>query len=228
MPKEFEPSQISQIRTRDGSPTLYNPYFDEHYHSLHGARQESEHVFIDAGLKAISTQNSFIRIFELGFGTGLNAWLTCMVAEELQKKIHYVSLELYPLPTDIWQELHYTDEANLKERDLFTQLHEADWDKAIEVADHFVLEKRMTDYLAFVPAHSFDLIYFDAFAPEAQSDLWTLDAMKRLRSWCNPGAVFVTYSAKGDVRRALMQAGFEVEKLPGPPGKREMLKGRAN
>lgn len=224
MKQSFDPEQLDLISTKDGSPTYYHPYFDEHYHSVHGARQESQHVFIEAGFKAAFSTSSSLRILEMGFGTGLNAWLTWQIAKLVEKRVEYVTLELYPLLQSQWEALSYT-EADQKAD--FQRLHQVSWEERHQLDDWFTLKKVSIDFLAYQPLEEpFELIYFDAFAPSAQPELWTVEAMKRVFGWCKPGAVFVTYSAKGDVRRALLSAGFEVEKLPGPPGKREMLRAR--
>ncbi|MEL6670696.1 MAG: tRNA (5-methylaminomethyl-2-thiouridine)(34)-methyltransferase MnmD [Bacteroidota bacterium] len=213
---------ISHVVTKDGSSTLYAPRFDEHYHSRHGAMQESQHVFLKMGWDALAEDLQEVRLLEMGFGTGLNAWLTRQVCAP--RKLHYVGLEAYPLEEKLWRTLNYGQEGGGAMDEALEQLHRAPWEEAVALDDHFTLEKREVDLLAFDPDQSFHLVYFDAFAPLAQPELWTEEVMQKLYQMMEPGGIWVSYCAKGDVRRALQAAGFTVEKLPGPPGKREMLR----
>lgn len=214
-----------QVRqTEDGSSTLYVAELNEHYHSIHGAVQESLHVFIDAGLRRCSS--SEISIFELGFGTGLNALLTAIEAERCNVKIHYHSIEKYPVPESIVSQLNYTrDNASLTDyAELFAQLHGAKWDDMVKLSDNFYLHKILGDASDGLFPQGLDLVYFDAFAPDKQPELWDDSIFKMLYSSMNAGASLVTYCAKGALKRSLRAAGFVVEGLPGPPGKREMTR----
>ena len=214
---------VRHIITSDGSSTLFSPVFDQHYHSVHGAIQESMHVFIQAGLQALPQDLQEVRVFEMGFGTGLNALLTCMHREG--RSIHYVAIEAYPISPEQANELNYISQLPSEETTTrFAPLHTAEWEQAVEIEAGFVLEKRQVELHAFSAEQGFDVIYFDAFAPTSQPDLWTDEVMEKMAGMLNPGGLFVTYSAKSSVRRGLQQAGLEVEKIPGPPGKREMLR----
>jgi tRNA U34 5-methylaminomethyl-2-thiouridine-forming methyltransferase MnmC len=214
-------------QTADGSHTLYVPELDEHYHSVNGAVQESLHVFIDAGLKQLSS--SKINILEIGFGTGLNAFLTFLYASKTQANIVYTALELYPLPPDIICRLNYTTGHPSEEAAVFAKLHEADWNKPVLISPAFTLEKRLSDLTCLDGMGTdelFDLIYFDAFAPDKQPEMWTQAIFSYLYKHTATDGVLTTYCAKGCVRRMLQLAGYTVERLPGPPGKREMLRAK--
>ncbi|MEL6134680.1 MAG: tRNA (5-methylaminomethyl-2-thiouridine)(34)-methyltransferase MnmD [Bacteroidota bacterium] len=216
-------AKVNHTLSKDGSSTLWAPDFDEHYHSVHGALTESEHVFIEAGLQYVEEKETPLYIFEMGFGTGLNALLT--LVHRSNRPIYYTSLELYPLKEAQWQSLNYGEAVDHPKAEAWLQkLHQAAWNTYVEIEEGFFLNKQEADLLAYEGEEKMDLIYFDAFAPSSQPQLWTADVMQELYKLANPGAVFTTYSAKGDVRRALLGAGFEVEKIPGPPGKREMLR----
>lgn len=206
--------------TKDGSSTLYSAQFDQHYHSVHGAVQESQHVFLEMGL-AECQQNRPIRLLEMGFGTGLNALMTAMQAA---MPVHYLSLEAFPISPAQQSELNYGK--LLQAEQLFESLHAAAWNTSVEITPTFTLEKREELLKDFEGTTQIDLVYWDAFAPGAQPELWTEEVFHSVLSWMNPGGILTTYCAKGDVRRAMIAAGFEVEKVPGPPGKREMLRAR--
>jgi len=211
--------------TADGSHTLFMPSLNEHYHSVNGAVQESTHVFIQAGLHHCAKED--IHILEIGFGTGLNAFLSLMDVEESSRAICYTGVEVYPLDASIIENLNYSQNYPLKEQNLFYKLHDAEWEKEIQITPNFYLTKIETDFTKLdLPADkgNFDLIYFDAFAPDKQPDMWTQDIFDNLYSITNANGILVTYCAKGVVRRMMQQAGFIVERLPGPPGKREMLR----
>ena len=217
-------SNIKHIITRDGSSTLYAPDFDEHYHSLHGAIQESMYVFIEKGLNELAHLEQ-VSVLEMGFGTGLNALLTYL--ETPGKTIHYTSVELYPLVDEQVNLLNYANElSNPEASEVFLRLHQAKWEDYQPIGNHFHLKKIKAEFEHFQTQDKFDLVYFDAFAPAVQPELWSDEIMQRMYDRLNPGGIFVTYSAKGSVKRGLMKAGFLVEKMPGPPGKREMLRGR--
>jgi len=211
------------ILTEDGSNTLYVPEIDECYHSSHGAIQESRHIFIEAGLKHCSKKE--IRVLEIGFGTGLNAFLTLIEAEGCGKKIQYTSLEKYPLEVDKALKLNYPEELSPENRDVFEKLHTSDWDQDIQINTSFILKKIETDFTCYTFDNQFDVVYFDAFSPEKQPEMWIEDLFKKIFDHCNPEAILTTYCAKGVVRRAMQAAGFTVERLAGPLGKREILRG---
>jgi len=222
--------------TEDGSHTLYVPELDEHYHSTHGAIQESMHVFIDAGLRHCNKEH--IHLLEIGFGTGLNGLLTLLEAEKLQKKVFYHTLERYPLAEAAAMQLNYPEQIatgaktapvvdDKKTTRMFHLLHQSPWERATAITPSFTLLKEETDFShpeQFQPPRQYDLIYFDAFAPEKQPEMWREAIFQRLSTLCGDDAILTTYCAKGAVRRMLQSASFTVERLPGPPGKREMLR----
>lgn len=208
--------------TEDGSHTLFVPEIDECYHSSHGAVQESMHIFIKTGLKQCAKQE--INILEIGFGTGLNAFLTMLEAEKTQKMIHYTTLELFPVETEKACRLNYPELVSPENKSAFEQLHTSSWNERIQITQHFELLKIETDFTSYNFQDTFDVIFFDAFSPEKQPEMWTEKQFIKLYQSSNNDAVLTTYCAKGAVRRAMLQAGFSVERLPGPPGKREMLR----
>jgi len=209
--------------TEDGSHTLFSPIVNECYHSQHGAIQESEHIFIKAGWEQCSKED--IRIFEVGFGTGLNAFLTLLKAEEDNKKVHYTALEYYPVENEIVEKLNYFDFLAEGRKADFLKLHAVSWNKQEKITPYFTLEKIKADFTEYEPSDSHDLFYFDAFSPEKQPEMWTQECFESLYAHANSDAVLVTYCSKGVVRRAMQAAGFKVERLSGPPGKREILRG---
>jgi len=209
--------------TEDGSHTLYLPEMDEHFHSVHGAIQESVHVFINNGLKRC--QQPEIHLLEVGFGTGLNALLSFLNRQD--KIIHYYSLEKYPLTEAEFCQLNYAQAYSPEVQANFLKMHQSPWEQPIEIAANFKLTKLNCDLrtadLSELPA--FDLVYFDAFAPGKQPDMWSDAIFQKISLQCKPGAIITTYCAKGDIRRSLQKNGFAMQRLPGPPGKREMLYG---
>lgn len=211
--------------TEDGSHTLFVPELNEHYHSTHGAIQESVHVFIDAGLQ--HCQKNEVNTLEIGFGTGLNAFLTLLEAEKASKKIDFTSLELYPISLADAEKLNYSELISPAHKIDFLKLHSVDWGKWEQITLYFSLLKEQIDFsnpVNYFPENKFDIIYFDAFAPEKQPEMWTQEIFDKIFSICAPEAILTTYCAKGVVRRMLQTSGFIVERLPGPPGKREMLR----
>lgn len=211
--------------TEDGSHTLYVPEMDEHYHSTHGAIQESMHVYIDAGLRHCKAAE--VNLLEVGFGTGLNAFLTLLGAEILQKRIHYTTLELYPVTATNAASLNFCDLIDPSRRDTFEQLHTAEWETWVQISPLFWLKKvkmDLRDLPVNPPDAPFDLIYYDAFAPEKQPEMWRQEIFNKLFSLSRDNALLTTYCAKGVVRRMLQSTGYNVERLPGPPGKREILR----
>jgi tRNA U34 5-methylaminomethyl-2-thiouridine-forming methyltransferase MnmC len=213
------------IITEDGSHSLYMPELKESYHSVHGAIQESMHVFIEAGLKEIFKTNKAIQVLEMGFGTGLNAFLTLIEAEKVSKSIQYTTLETNLLQNFIVKQLNYGSEIEHgKWKEYFSKIHNAPWEIFTTVSDYFSIKKNNKSVLEFNSICLFDLVYFDAFAPEVQPELWTADVFANIYSFMNRGGILVTYCCKGYVKRNMKQAGFTIEKLPGPPGKREILR----
>lgn len=213
------------VRTNDNSCTLFVPGLEQHYHSMHGAMQESLHVFIGAGFDLFKDTTETIHILEIGFGTALNAFLTLFEAKKLHLKVDYTALEKYPLSMEEMLQLNYGELLDTTEaKRTLTDLHQIKWEEKIPVTDFFSLRKIETDIKTYSAKEEYDLIYFDAFAPSAQPDLWTIDVFNHMYAALKPGGTLVTYCVKGDVRRTMKAAGFEVEKIPGPPGKREMAR----
>jgi tRNA U34 5-methylaminomethyl-2-thiouridine-forming methyltransferase MnmC len=216
------------VITGDGSHTLFIPELNEHYHSTFGAMTESVHVFVRNGLDCFAG-NSEISIFEAGFGTGLNALLTALRALRMGMKVRYFALEKYPVDPLMVDQLNYPQLLKDTENDaegLFSAVHHAEWETMTEIHPFFHLKKMKGDLCFFIPGENYDLIYFDAFAPDKQPEMWTDDILHRLVSAMKPGGIFTTYCVKGSVKRILKDCGLSVEKLPGPPGKREILRGR--
>lgn len=211
--------------TADGSVTIHLPEWNEQYHSKHGAIVEALHVFIASGLNDVIAKSptQHISILEMGFGTGLNAYLTLLHSIESKINIHYTGVEAYPIDSSEVGELNYAQLTNQSE-ETFLQLHEIPWDENVTISDHFQLHKQKKQFSEVQDENMYDLIYFDAFGPRVQPELWTEKIFMALFNSCRTGGVLVTYSAKGSVRRAMESVGFAVERLPGPPGKREMLR----
>ena len=212
------------IITSDGSTTIHLPAWNENYHSTHGAIQEAYHVFIEMGYKSMEKDD--FSILEIGFGTGLNAFITMLETAKDQRKIDYVGVEAYPVREDELLALNYVSELdtrNLSHK--FEEMHLTPWNKPQEVTPNFRLTKRQMFFHNLHDVDAFDLIYFDAFGARVQPDLWTEEIFALMFTALKPGGKIVTYAAKGSVRRAMQTVGFEVERLPGPPGKREMLRG---
>lgn len=219
------------IETADGSKTIFIPEWNEHYHSKHGAIQEAKHVFIKHGLEyTISSLADFdseskrntISILEIGFGTGLNAFLTILETQKLDVAIHYTGVEAFPVSAEELQGLNYTS-SNL-EQELFQTMHSLPWEKKGELTDNFSLLKQKKTFSEIEDESLYNLIYFDAFGVRVQPELWTEAIFEKMFKALKPKGVLVTYAAAGSVRRAMQAVGFTVERLPGPPGKREMLR----
>ena len=212
------------IQTADGSKTIELPEWNESYHSRHGAWQESQHVFIQMGLKHLAKDK--LVVLEMGFGTGLNAIQSLEYAEKKGTSIEYHSLEAFPLNESEWKAMEYdTLLSEPEHKAYYHQMHAADWEQMSSIGPHFQLVKYHKDIRTFLPPIQADLVFYDAFGPRVQPELWTEDIFKRLYELLAGGGVLTTYCAKGEVRRHLQKVGFEVERLPGPPGKREMLRG---
>jgi tRNA U34 5-methylaminomethyl-2-thiouridine-forming methyltransferase MnmC len=213
------------IITADGSSTIYLPKWDENYHSKHGAIQEAIHVFIKSGLSQFSNQK--IALLEIGFGTGLNSFITFLEAEKLNLKVDYVGVEAYPVTFEELEKLNYVSALNAtKYKAVFEEMYHQKWEEINNISNYFSLTKRQQFFNEIVDENVFDLIYFDAFGARVQPELWTEEIFEIMYKSLKKGGILVTYSAKGSVRRAMQAVGFLVEKLPGPPGKREMLRAR--
>lgn len=213
------------ITTSDGSTTIHIPEWNEQYHSKHGAIQEAYHVFIKNGLTLF--QNQKINVLEIGFGTGLNSFITFIEVEKLGLEVNYVGVEKYPISDDECSQLNYVAELNADDlAGTFKKIHSTSWEEKCILSNIFSLTKRNQDFKDIDDKHIFDLIYFDAFGARVQPELWTVDIFQKMFDALKSEGVLVTYAAKGSVRRAMVEVGFKVEKLPGPPGKREMLRGK--
>lgn len=212
------------VTTKDGSCTFFSDHFQETYHSVHGARGESEHVFIQYGLKALSPELSEISILETGLGTGLNLLLTFLQKQKTTANIHYEALELYPLPDNAIQAYIGHDAFISGHANIFNEIHNAPWNTQNSLSVNFDFIKKLEKIEDLCDLDKFDLIYFDAFAPDTQPELWTEEVMVKMFGALKHGGLLVTYCAKGQVRRNMKAAGFLVEKLPGPAGKREMTR----
>lgn len=222
---EKKTNNVETVMTADGSVTFRLPEMDETYHSVHGAVQESRHVFIEMGLKPLLDRKSGINILEMGFGTGLNALLTFLEAEKNQSPVAYYSLEKFPLTPLQYAQLNYAELLNAKNQ--WRQIVDTGWDEVTAINAYFSLQKISSGLETFVTNLKFDLIYYDAFAPRVQPELWTVEVFDKLSSLLVPEGKIVTYCAKGEVKRNFKAAGFVVETLPGPPGKREMIRATA-
>lgn len=213
-------------KTADGYDTIYLPQMDEHYHSVKGAYNESRHIFIDMGFRHCTSRHP--RIVEFGFGTGLNALLTAEEADRTMRDTTYIALELHPLPADIITSLNYAGHDDTRRKELFDSMHRAEWGRATALAPHFTLEKVLCDFTqasTWQDKAPFDIVYFDAFAPEKQQGIWTAQLFADIAASMAKGGTLVTYCSKGAVRRCLQSVGLDVERLPGPPGgKREILR----
>ncbi|WP_295981881.1 tRNA (5-methylaminomethyl-2-thiouridine)(34)-methyltransferase MnmD [uncultured Algibacter sp.] len=222
------------IITADGSSTIHIPEWDEQYHSKHGAIQEAYHVFIMHGLyHFISSEGvsesyktvSEVSILEIGFGTGLNTFITLLETEKLKSNIDYTGVEGYPVLADEINALNYTQTLNAGNRaKLFKAIHNVSWEEKHQICDGFTLIKRKQFFSEIDDTEAYNIIYFDAFGARVQPELWTESVFKIMYKALKTKGILVTYSAKGSVRRAMQAAGFTVERLPGPPGKREMLR----
>tara|TARA_Y100000385_G_scaffold249888_1_gene271612 strand:+ start:14094 stop:14768 length:675 start_codon:yes stop_codon:yes gene_type:complete len=216
----------SIITTSDGSTTIQIEEWNEQYHSIHGAVQEAQYVFIKMGLHHFINlhKTDKLRILEMGFGTGLNAFVTAIEARDHSVNIQYEGVEAYPVFEDELSQLNYTTLIAPDQQAMFDEMHAVSWEKLHSITVHFSLKKRQQFFSDIEDLSSFDLIYFDAFGARVQPELWSIAIFKRMFKALKPSGVLVTYAAKGSVRRAMQAVGFEVERLEGPPGKREMLR----
>lgn len=210
--------KLHTVVTKDGSLTVFNEDLGTHYHSVHGALQESLHIFIENGLKEL-THLPVVRILEIGFGTGLNALLSFLKKGNKQN-IEYTTLELYPISTEL---IHQLKKSYIHE-DLFESLHNSPWEIATKWQPDFTLIKKQISLTEFSSSDRFDLCYYDAFDPGVQPELWTEFLFQKIYSLMSEGGLLLTYCAKGEVKRAMRKAGFTVQRLQGPPGKRHIIK----
>ncbi|QXP53759.1 MULTISPECIES: tRNA (5-methylaminomethyl-2-thiouridine)(34)-methyltransferase MnmD [unclassified Cellulophaga] len=211
------------ITTSDGSTTIQIVDWNEQYHSIHGAIQEAYHVFIKKGLSLY--KDRAIAILEIGFGTGLNALITYIEAQNFNLKIDYTGVEAYPVSPEEIKQLNYIAQLEAQKFEgEFDTMHTSEWEKTVEISSTFSLLKQQKDFMQITDKAAYDLIYFDAFGARVQPELWTEEIFKIMYAALNINGVLVTYAAKGSVRRAMLSVGFEVERLDGPPGKREMLR----
>jgi tRNA U34 5-methylaminomethyl-2-thiouridine-forming methyltransferase MnmC len=221
-------NRVEIISTEDGSSSLINLDLNETYHSIHGAIQESRHVFIESGLKSLLqlSQAKEISILEIGFGTGLNALLTLLAAKDLNIKVYYEGIEAFPLPMETVAQLNYPDLLKSEESKIvFNSLHQTYWNQTQMITPNFHLRKcNIKIQEAKFEKGKFDLIYFDAFAPSKQPEMWEWSILQKVTEAMKPQGIFITYSAKGQLKRDLVSLGLSVEKIAGPPGKREMMR----
>jgi tRNA U34 5-methylaminomethyl-2-thiouridine-forming methyltransferase MnmC len=211
------------IQTLDGSTTIHLKEWDECYHSKHGAIQEAQHVFIKNGLSLFENQS--VSILEIGFGTGLNAFITFLEAKKLNQTIDYVGVEAYPVSAAEVLAMNYVAELNAGNKiQIFEKMHESNWDEKMLLNPDFELTKRKQFFDQIEDVEKFDLIYFDAFGYRVQPELWSTAIFQKMYDALKPKGKLVTYAARGVVKRSMIEVGFTVEKLAGPPGKREMFR----
>jgi len=215
------------MKTGDGSTTIHIPEWNEQYHSKHGAIQEANHVFIKMGLNEFLEQENLkeISILEIGFGTGLNALVTWAASKDKGVKINYNGVEAYPVAVEEVSQLNFANEiATVNAVTVFEKMHETAWEDFHEITEDFILKKQQKFFHEIEEHHAYDLIYFDAFGARVQPELWTVEIFEKMYKATKQNGVLVTYAAKGSVRRAMLEVGYKVERLQGPPGKREMLR----
>ncbi len=222
-----EKEVLEIVETKEGIHTLISNRLNEHYRSLHGSMQESMHVFIRNGLDALNKNLPEISLLEMGFGTGLNAILTYRENQILRKHIHYTTVEAFPLPSTVTDKLNYFEYFGKPLQPVFEKMHSSKWFENISF-ENFVLYKIQADMLELQLDGAFDLVYYDAFSPVHQPELWTFEVLHKIYDVCKNNAMLVTYCAKGDVKRTLKAVGFDVETLSGSKGKREMIRAIKN
>jgi len=211
------------IQTQDGSTTIHLPEWEESYHSKHGAIQEAYHVFIKSGLELFP--NKSISVLEIGFGTGLNAFITYLEAKKTQQIINYVGVEAYPVLEEEAVLMNYVGELQAQEEQgVFTTMHQSRWEEEHVLATNFNFTKRQQFFQDIIDVNQFDLIYFDAFGFKVQPELWSLEIFQKMYLALKTGGVLVTYACRSSIKNAMLESGFTIEKLPGAPGKREMLR----
>ena len=212
------------IITSDGSTSIHLPEWEESYHSKHGAIQEAQHVFIKNGLSLCKGQS--VSVLEIGFGTGLNAFITFLESKKNKQKIDYVGVEGFPISPEEVLQMNYVDQlkANQFESE-FKIMHTSDWEENVTISDTFRLTKRKQLFNDINDKNQFDIIYFDAFGYRVQPELWSVEIFTKMFEALKEGGILVTYACRGPIKNAMKEAGFKIEKLAGPPGKREMLRG---
>lgn len=213
---------ISIIKTNDGSNTLYSNMFNDQYHSIFGAFQESQFIYIQTGLNYCE-QNS-LKIFEVGFGTGLNAILTFIEGFKKKINIEYHAIELFPIGIETINQLNYFEFLSNDQKSIYKELHECNWNKKIKISENFTFRKIKYDFNNYIFNEKYGLIYFDAFAPEKQPNMWSGENFAKLYDTLNNKGILTTYSSKGLVKNNLRKAGFKVTRLDGPKGKRHILR----
>ena len=211
--------KLELVKTIDGSNSLKNLIINDSYHSKYGAINESKHIFINNGLKRISKKK--IRVLEIGFGTGLNALLTLLFCDKKKQNIIYHTIDNLPLKEEIYSSLNYYDHLKI-DKNIFLKIHRSSWENEIELSNFFVLKKMKCDFTKTLFNEKYDLIYFDAFSPSKQPEMWVLNNFKKLYDCLNTNGVLITYSSKGDVKRTMKEVGFNVSSVEGPIGKREI------
>ena len=215
------------IITDDGSTTIRIPEWDENYHSTHGAIQEAKHVFIKNGLNLFQKQDS-ISILEIGFGTGLNAFITFLETVN-KEKVNYVGVEAYPISSEEIAQMNYVAELQATQyQAVFDKMHSCDWESQQKITDNFILTKRKQFFQDIEDKEQYDLIYFDAFGFPLQPELWSEAIFKKMYEALLPKGTLVTYACRSSIKNAMLSVGFSIEKLPGAPGKREMLRATKN
>lgn len=217
--------QLQIISTEDHSKTIYVPELNERYHSCYGAIQESQHIYIEAGMNFLNKKK--VTIFEMGFGTGLNAYLSYINAAKHHYIVNYYSIEKFPLPKNIYSQLNYPELVNDTSR-LFSTMHKCEWNKNIQLSDYFTLNKIKADINEFTFDFSCHLVYFDAFGPDIQPEVWQEQTFKKIIDSLSPNGILTTYSSKGTVKRALKNLGMQIETIPGPKGKRNIIRAVKN
>jgi len=216
------------ILTKDGSHTLYVPKLNEYYHSTFGAVQESMHIYINNGLnyylENFKNLTKDLSILEIGFGTGLNTLLSYINSKKLSENINYHTIDLYPVNKNIIGKLNYSKVIENSENHMFNYIHDSEWNKEIIISKNFRLFKILDDFTKYKFKKKYDVIFFDAFAPDIQPEMWTIEQFEKIYKAMNKNGVLTTYSAKGEVKRNLKKNGFKLALIPGPPGKREFIR----
>ena len=213
------------IITSDGSTSIHLPEWEESYHSKHGAIQEAQHVFIKNGLSLCKGQS--VSVLEIGFGTGLNAFITFIESQKSNQNIEYVGVEGFPVSAEEVVQMNYVNQLNANQFESeFKMMHTSDWEKNVTISEHFRLTKRKQLFNEINDKNQFDIIYFDAFGYRVQPELWSVEIFAKIFEALKEGGILVTYACRGPIKNAMKEAGFQIEKLAGPPGKREMLRGR--
>lgn len=210
------------IQTKDGSTSIFIPEWNESYHSKHGAIQEAYHVFIKNGFSLFEAKP--VSILEIGFGTGLNAFITSLEAEKNNKQVNYVGVEAFPISSDEIASMNFVTLIDANKSNVFKQIHQCDWETENKIHPDFALTKRKQFFQDIDDKESFDLIYFDAFGFDVQPELWSTVIFIKMYNALKYNGLLVTYACRTSIKNAMKEAGFQVEKLPGAPGKREMLR----